>query len=60
MNILEGQHIDLMQQRTAQEAEIATIDNLALKQRFEAKLTNIETMIREKETEVSKIIKYLQ
>lgn len=42
----------LTAQHAAQEAEIANIENLALKQRFLSKLADIETHIREKEYEV--------
>ena len=49
---LENELAILMKQRTAQEAEIATIENFALKQRFLSKLADLETNIREKETEV--------
>lgn len=50
--MLENELTLLTSQRAAQEAEIANIENLALKQRFLCKLADIETHIREKEYEV--------
>lgn len=53
ISMLENELTLLTQQRAAQEAEIANIENLALKQRFLSKLADIETHIREKEDEVN-------
>lgn len=53
LSALENDLTMLTSQRAAQEAEIANIENLALKQRFVTKLADIETLIREKEYEVS-------
>lgn len=51
--MLENELTHLTTQRAAQEAEIANIENLALKQRFLSKLADTETQIREKEYEAS-------
>lgn len=53
ISMLENELTHLTSQRAAQEAEIANIENLALKQRFLSKLADIETQIREKEYEVN-------
>ena len=53
ISVLENDLTQLTSHRAAQEAEIANIENLALKQRFLSKLADIETQIREKEYEVS-------
>ncbi|KAK7041535.1 transcription initiation factor TFIID subunit 7 [Halocaridina rubra] len=55
LSTLENDLTLLTTQRAAQEAEIATIENLALKQRFLAQLGDIETQIREKEYEINEI-----
>lgn len=52
LSALENEMTSLTTQHAAQEAEIANIENLALKQRFLSKLADIETHIREKEYEV--------
>ncbi|XP_050719281.1 transcription initiation factor TFIID subunit 7-like isoform X1 [Eriocheir sinensis] len=60
ISMLENELTLLTQQRAAQEAEIANIENLALKQRFLSKLADIETHIREKEDEIEEIRHQLQ
>lgn len=52
---LENDLISLTDQHAAQESEIASIENLALKQRFLSKLADIETHIREKEYELDDV-----
>lgn len=55
LSTLENELTMLTSQRAAQEAEIATIENLALKQRFLSQLGDIETQIREKNYEINEI-----
>ncbi|XP_027214587.1 transcription initiation factor TFIID subunit 7 isoform X1 [Penaeus vannamei] len=60
LSTLENDLTMLTSQRAAQEAEIANIENLALKQRFVTKLADIETLIREKEYEINEVRSMLQ
>lgn len=60
ISVLENELTHLTTQRAAQEAEIANIENLALKQRFLSKLADTETQIREKEYEIEEIRAQLQ
>ncbi|KAK3869066.1 hypothetical protein Pcinc_025594 [Petrolisthes cinctipes] len=55
LSALENEMTSLTAQHAAQEAEIASIENLALKQRFLSKLADIETHIREKEYEIDEV-----
>ncbi|XP_045601772.1 transcription initiation factor TFIID subunit 7 [Procambarus clarkii] len=57
---LENDLMMLTTQRAAQEAEIANIENLALKQRFLSKLADTEALIREKEYEIDEVRSQLQ
>ncbi|XP_045132878.1 transcription initiation factor TFIID subunit 7-like isoform X1 [Portunus trituberculatus] len=60
ISVLESELTHLTTQRAAQKAEIANIENLALKQRFLSELADIETQIREKEYEIEEIRVQLQ
>lgn len=60
LSTLENDLTMLTTQRAAQEAEIANIENLALKQRFLSKLADTESRIREKEYEIDEVRSQLQ
>ncbi|XP_071535957.1 transcription initiation factor TFIID subunit 7 isoform X2 [Panulirus ornatus] len=60
LSTLENELTMLKSQRSAQEQEIANIENLALKQRFLSKLADIETQIREKEYEIDDVRSHLR
>lgn len=60
LSTLENELTILVSDRTKQEQEIAQLENMALKQRFLSNLSNLQTLIREKEYEINEVRSQLQ